>query len=152
MTQTRRKENAKKERKRILRLMKKVVKQVRAHGERYRDLLINNWSKTDLSEKEKDHLLKRLDKILEQLPGAVTQAHERIIGERTVKNADKILSLHETEIHVIVRGKSGAEVEYGNSWVMVEQADGIIIYSQVIKDQAEADCKLLQPALVHCKS
>jgi len=77
----------------------------------------------------------------------VVQAHERIIGERQVNNKDKILSLHETEIHVIVRGKSGAEVEYGNTWVLVEQQDGIIIYSKLIEDQAKADCHLLQPAL-----
>ena len=147
MTHTRRKKNAKKERKRIVRLMKDVVKKVQAHAERYRDLLMSNWSETDLSENEKDHLLNHLTKIIELLPQAVKQAHERIIGERPVKNSDKILSLHETEIHVIVRGKSGAEVEYGNSWVIVEQADGIIIYSKLIKDQAEADCKLLQPAL-----
>ena len=147
MTHTRRKENAKKERKRILRLMKEMVKKVKAHAERYRDLLIANWSETDLSEKEKDHLLRRLNKILELLPRAVKQAHERIIGGRQVNNKDKILSLHETEIHVIVRGKSGAEVEYGNTWVIVEQEDGIIIYSQLIEDQAKADCNLLQPAL-----
>jgi len=147
MTHTRRKENAKKERKRIVRLMKKVVNTVNAHAERYRDLLAANWSQTDLSEKEKDHLLKRLNKMLELLPQAVKQAHERIIGERQVNNKDKILSLHETEIHVIVRGKSGAEVEYGNTWVVVEQEDGIIIYSKLIKDQAKADCHLLQPAL-----
>jgi len=147
MTHTRRKENSKRERKRILREMKEMVKIVKAHAGRYRNLLIANWSKTDLSEKEKDHLLRRLDKVLELLPQAVKQAHERIIGERQVKNKDKILSLHETEIHIIVRGKSGAEVEYGNTWVIVEQQDGIIIYSKLIKDQAKADCHLLAPAL-----
>ena len=147
MTNTRRKKNAKKERKRILRLMKKVVKTVNAHAERYRDLLIANWSQTDLSEKEKDHLLRRLNKVLKLLPQAVQQAHERIIGGRQVNSKDKILSLHETEIHVIVRGKSGAEVEYGNTWIIVEQEDGIIIYSKLIEDQAKADCHLLQPTL-----
>jgi len=147
MTHTRRKKNAKKERKRILRLMKELVKKVNAHAERYRDLLVGNWSQTDLSEKEKDYLLKRLSKVLELLPQAVKQAHERIIGGRQVNNKDKILSLHETEIHILVRGKSGAEVEYGNTWVIVEQEDGIIIYSKLIKDQAKADCYLVQPAL-----
>ena len=67
--------------------------------------MIANRAQTDLSEKEKDHLLRRLNKVLELLPQAVVQAHERIIGERQVNNKDKILSLHETEIHVIVRGK-----------------------------------------------
>ena len=147
MTHTRRKENAKKERKRILREMKTIVKTVNAHAERYRNLLTANWSQTDLSKKEKDHLLRRLNKILKLLPEAVKQAHERIIGDRQVKNKDKILSLHETEIHIIVRGKSGAEVEYGNTWAIVEQEDGIIIYSKLIEDQAKADCHLLQPAL-----
>ena len=147
MTHTRRKENAKQERKRILRKMKSIVNTVRDHGKRYRDLLDEDWRKTDLSKKEKDHLLRRLDKVLGLLPQAVKQAHERIIGGRQVLNKDKILSLHETEIHVIVRGKSGAEVEYGNTWVIAEQESGIIIYSKLIKDQAKADCHLLEPAL-----
>jgi hypothetical protein len=146
MTHTRRNKNGEKERKRILRRMKKIVKKVNAHAEQSRDSLTDNGSETDLSEKEKDHLSRRLNKILEILPQAVKQGHKRITGNRPVKNADKILSLHETEIHVLVRGKSGAEVEYGNTWVIVEQEDGIIIYSQLIADQAEADCKLLQPA------
>jgi hypothetical protein len=149
MTHTRHKKGGKKERKRILRLMKLLVKRVRVHAERYRKLLTDNWSDTDLSEKEKDLLLGRLNKIIEQIPKAVKQAHERIIGERSVKNKDKILSLHESEIHVIVRRKSGSEVEFGNTWVIVEQADGIIIYSKLIKDQAKADSKLLEPALEH---
>lgn len=147
MTHTRRKENGKQERKRILREMKDMVRTVKAHAGRYRNLLTADWSQTDLSEKEKDHLLRRPDKVSGLLPQAVKQAHERIIGERQVKNKDKILSLHETDIHIIVRGKSGAEVEYGNSWVLVEQQDGIILYSRLIRDQAKADCHLLRPAL-----
>jgi len=145
----RRKKNARQERKRILRLIKDLVDVVKSHGIRYRDLLRDDWEQTDLSAKEAARILGRLDNVLEQLPSAVKQAHERIIGERPVKNEDKILSLHESEIHVIVRGKSGAEVEYGNSWVMMEQTDGIIVYSSFIKDQAEPDNKLLIPAIDH---
>ena len=51
MTNSRRKKDAKKERKRILRLIKDLVKKVKAHAERYRNLLIANWPETDLSEK-----------------------------------------------------------------------------------------------------
>jgi len=147
MTHARRKKNAKQERKRILRLIKKWVDVVKNHGICYRDLLRDDWDQTDLSAKDAAQILGRIDNVLGQLPKAVKQAHERIIGERQVKNKDKILSLYESEIHVIVRGKSGAEVEYGNSWVMMEQSDGIIVYSRFIKDQAESDDKLLPPAL-----
>ncbi len=48
------------------------------------------------------------------MPETIQQAHERIIGERKVLNQDKILSLYEKNIYVIVRGKANAEVEFGN--------------------------------------
>ena len=61
-----------------------------------------------------------------RLPAAIRQAHERIIGERPVASADKILSLYEDDLHVIVRGKAGAEVEFGNTLLLAENLDGII--------------------------
>ncbi|MBE7499012.1 MAG: hypothetical protein HS113_01620 [Verrucomicrobiales bacterium] len=62
--------------------------------------------------------------MLAQLPQAVKQAHERIIGERPVANAGKILSLYEGDLHVIVRGKAGAAVEFGNTLFLAEQRKG----------------------------
>ena len=56
----------------------------------------------------------------------IEQAHERIIGERQVRNADKILSAHEPDIDVIVRGKAGASVEFGNELMVVESVGGLI--------------------------
>jgi len=147
MGNSRRKKNAKKERKRLFRLMKELVKAVQKHGERYRELLNLRREDTDLSEKQAAQIIKRLDNILNQLPQAIKQANERIIGERLVKNEDKILSLHEDEIHVIVRGKAGAEVEYGNGLVLVEQKQGIIIDYDLIKDQPPADTSLVLPSL-----
>jgi len=47
----------------------------------------------------------------------VKQAHERIIGERLVPNADKILSLYDADLHVIVRGKAGA------AWSLATRCD-----------------------------
>jgi hypothetical protein len=61
---------------------------------------------------------------LSALPAAVKQAHERIIGERQVANDEKLLSLFEPDIHVIVRGKADAEVEFGNLLVLGEQTMG----------------------------
>ena len=71
--------------------------------------------------------------IIEALPAAVKQARERIIGGRQVANDEKILSLFEPHIHVIVRGKAGEEVEFGNLLVLGEQIDGMLS-SQLFAD------------------
>jgi hypothetical protein len=63
--------------------------------------------------------------VLARLPQAVSQAHERIIGERRVANGDMILNLYDPDIHVLVRGKAGAEVEFGNGLYLAEQAGGL---------------------------
>ena len=44
----------------------------------------------------------------------------RIIGGRRIKQAEKILSVYEPDIKVILRGKSGTEVEFGNQLVIGE--------------------------------
>ena len=123
MTHTRRKKNGKKERKRVLREMKRLVGVVRGHGRRYRTLLDLNWQATDWSRPQAEQVLKRIDSVMEALPAAVKQAHERIIGERQVANDEKLLSLFEPDIHVIVRGKAGEQVEFGNLLVLGERSD-----------------------------
>lgn len=126
MTQQARRSGGKKERKRVLRQMKKLVKVVRAHARRHRELLAAHWDQTTLSRGRADQILRRLDDVLELLPQAEKQAHERIIGARQVPNADKLLSLYEPEMRVIVRGKAGAEVEFGNTVLLGENRQGII--------------------------
>ena len=81
--------------------------------------------------------------MLELLPRAAKQAHERIIGGRLVDNSEKILSLYEPDIHVLVRGKAGADVEFGNTLLLGENRQGVILDYQLCKDQAPADVKLL---------
>ena len=61
------------------------------------------------------------------MPKVIEQAHERIIGERQVANQDKILSAHEPDIDVIVRGKAGASVEFGNELLLSESEGGLIV-------------------------
>lgn len=107
MTHSRRKSDSGRQRKKVLRRMKKMVKVVESHARRYRQLLDQEWEQTDWTRKQAEQVLRRLDGILEQLPRAVKQAHERIIGERKVKSSDKLLSLYERESRVIVRGKAG---------------------------------------------
>jgi len=71
---------------------------------------------------------------LDQLPAAVKQAHERIIGGRQVPSKEKILSLYDADINVIVRGKLGASTEMGNVLALGEQSDGLIVSWDLYQD------------------
>lgn len=152
MTHTRRAKDAKREKKKLLRKMKKLVKVVSAHAERHRDLLDKEWGLTDWTRKQAEQVLRRIDGILEQLPKAQKQAHERIIGERPVANSEKILSLYDDNIHVIVRGKAGAEVEFGNTLLIAEQENGLIIDWKLFQKSAPADSKMLQGSVARIES
>jgi len=147
MSAGRRREGHRKAQKKTLRSMKRLVQVVRNHAQRHRELLEGNWPQTKLKAGVVRQILLRIDNVLEQLPQALTQAHERIIGERQVNNADKILSLYEPDVHVIVRGKAGAEVEFGNTLVLAEVDDGLIVDWHLIRDQARADCRQVGPSL-----
>jgi hypothetical protein len=147
MTHTRKKPDAEKMRKQVFRRMKKLTKLIAGHAENYHALLAERWIETGWSEIETQVVLDRIKSILDQLPQAVCQAHERIIGQRRVKNSDKILSLYEPDVHVIVRGKAGAEVEFGNGLYLAEQADGLIVDWEFIQGQPPADSRLVDPSL-----
>jgi hypothetical protein len=147
MGQGRRSAGSARKRKAVLRRMKRLVKVVRGHAVRHRDLLDQRWQKTGWTRRQAEQILKRIDLVLTQVPAAVKQAHERIIGERPVKSADKILSFYEPDAHVIVRGKAGAEVEFGNTLVLGEADDGVIVDWQLIREQAPADCHQVGPSL-----
>jgi hypothetical protein len=152
MSQGRRQANSKKKRKQILRRMKRLNRIVMKHGRRYRQKLAENWGEeTDLKKGEVEQILERIDGVLAKMPAAVKQAHERIIGERQVANADKILSLYEEDIHVIVRGKADAEVEFGNTLWLGEQADGLIVDWKLLKDESPGDTKLFRSSMERIK-
>lgn len=146
MTHTRRRKDGSKHRKRVLRLLKKIAHRIDRHARKHRDLLEKGWEQTDLGEGEARQIIARIDSILTQLPAAIKQAHERIIGGRRVANKDKTLSLHEPDINVIVRGKSGSEVEFGNTFLLAEQHDGVIVDWSLLKGN-KSDSKLLKGSL-----
>ena len=152
MTHTRRRKNSNKERKRVLREMKKLVAVVRGHARRYRALLDEHWQATDWTRRQAEQVLKRIDLVMEALPAAVKQAHERIIGERPVANDGKLLSLFEPDLHVIVRGKAGEEVEFGNLLILGEQSDGLIIDWELFKEEVPADTRLVRPSVERVES
>ena len=147
MTHARNKKESKKKRKMILRIMKKLVRKVSNHGKKYMDMLSEYWKETELSENQAKRIIERIDNILKKLPDAMKQAHERIIGERQVKNKDKILSLYDENVNIIVRGKPEAKVEFGNTLVIGEISNGLIIDWRLYKDSACADVKLLPESL-----
>lgn len=77
--------------------------------------------------------------IQDQVEDAIWLTHERIIGNRRVPNNRKILSVYEEDVHVIVRGKSDAEVEFGNKLFIAEQEDGLVVDYKLMKDKPVGD-------------
>lgn len=147
MTHSRRQAQSQKARKRVLRQMKRLVRVVGRHAQRHRQLLEANWEQTHWTRRQADVVLRRLDQVLELLPRAQKQAHERIIGGRQVDNAQKVLSLYEPDIHVVVRGKANAEVEFGNTVLVAENSQGIVMDYQIWQEQAPADVQVLMESL-----
>ena len=146
MSASSRRPDAKKQRKRVLRQMKALQNKITRHAEAHRELLAQHWAETELTEKQAQAILGRIDKVLAQLPAAISQAHERIIGERQVPNAEKILSLYEADVEVLKRGKAGADVEFGNKLWLGETRAGLIVDFALLAE-AEVDTALVVPAV-----
>jgi len=147
MTQSRRKKNGKKARKAVLRDMKKLAQTIGTHAERYHAMLEQRWEETDWSRKQAGQVLARIEGIASQLPEAIAQAHQRIISEQQVDHNDKKLSLYEPEAEVIVRGKAGVEVEFGNTLFLAEQAQGLVVDWELCAKGAPGDSALFARSL-----
>jgi hypothetical protein len=143
MTFAKRRKGARQLRKAVLRKMKKLVKRVCNHAMNHLELLESNWKTAGISRCQTEHILKQITHVTGQLDTAIKNAHERIIGQRKVDNKDKILSLYEKDVHVIVRRKAGAEVEFGNTLFLAEQSDGLIVDWKLFRHQGPADSKML---------
>lgn len=134
-------------RKKTLRQMDRVVGVVRRHAARYRALLDERWAESDWTRPQAEQVLRRMDQVLDQLPQARQQARQRILQGEPVANDEKILSLYEEDIHVIVRRKAGAEVEFGNTLLIAENPQGLILEWELFRESAPADSALLPRAL-----
>jgi hypothetical protein len=143
MTHAWNKTDRQRQRKKTLRQMDRVVGTVRSHARRYRELLTERWEQTDWTRPQAEQVLRRMDQVLELLPTARKQARQRILDGQLVANAEKILSLYEAEVHVIVRQKAGAEVEFGNTLLLAENPQGLIIDWELFRESAPADSALL---------
>jgi hypothetical protein len=153
MSLSRRRANSAKRRKLVLRRMKRLTNLVMDHAQRYSLRLQADWrERTDLHEGEMKRIVARITGVVEQLPAAIRQAHERIIGGRKVQNCDKILSLYDPDLHVIVRNKADAQVEFGNTLLLAEQTDGLIVDWELHKEISPGDIALMQRSLTRIKA
>jgi IS5 family transposase len=134
---------SRRQRKQILRQMDRLVGTVRHHARRYRDLLDAHWKQTQWTRPQAEQILGRMDQVLEQLPRARQQARQRILKGQLVPNQEKILSLYEADVRVIVRKKAGAEVEFGNTLLLAENPQGLILDWELFRQSAPADAALL---------
>jgi hypothetical protein len=138
---------SKRRRKQTFRQMDCVMGTVRQHAQRYRALLEGSWQQTQWTQPQAEQVLGRMDQVLKQLPLARKQARQRVLAGELIANKEKILSLYEPEVHVIVRKKAGAPVEFGNTLLLAENLQGLIIDWELFRDSAPADAKLLLPSL-----
>ena len=134
---------SRRQRKQTLRQMDRLVGTVRNHARRYRELLDTHWEQTEWTRPQAEQVLGRMDQVLEQLPAARQQARQRILKGQLVPNEEKILSLYEADVHVIVRKKAGAEVEFGNTLFLAENPQGLILDWELFRESAPADAALL---------
>jgi hypothetical protein len=134
---------SRRQRKQTLRQMDRLVGTVRNHARRYRELLDAQWEQTDWTRPQAQQVLRRMDQVLDQLPKARQQARQRILQGQLVPNEEKILSLYEADVRVIVRKKAGAEVEFGNTLFLAENPQGAIIDWELFRESAPADSALL---------
>ena len=151
ITHARRTADAVKKRKAIFRRMKKQLRVVEKLSRGHLAKLRIRGALSPLSVAEHLMLEHKFTVILDQTDAVIHQAHERIIGGRRVANADKILSLYEPDMHVIVRGKAGAEVEFGNTLFLAEQANGLIVDWELYQEQAPADSRMMPEHLQRMK-
>ena len=143
MTHAWSKADGQRQRKKTLRQMDRLVGTVRKHAQGYRELLDKEWAQTDWTRPQAEQVLARMDQVLKQLPQARQQARQRILKGEPVANEEKILSFYESEVHVIVRKKAGAEVEFGNTLFLAENLQGLIIDWELFAESAPADSSLL---------
>lgn len=147
MTHTRRKPDSRRARKAVLRQLKPLLRTVAGHARRHRDRLAGEYAQTKYSQAQAERIIERIDRMLALVPQVIAQAHERIIGERTVPNAQKLLSAYEPDANVIVRGKAGREVEFGNTLFIAESPQGLILDWELYRQKAPAEWRQLQDSV-----
>ena len=68
----------------------------------------------------------QLEHFIPLVEHAIDQATRRVLLDETLKNDEKLLSLHQPDVYVICKGKQGKPTEFGKL-VELQQSDGKII-------------------------
>jgi IS5 family transposase len=147
MTHSRRKQDGRKARKRVLRKMKPLLRTIAEHARSHRNRLESDYARTGYSLAQAEQIIARIDRTLAQVPAVITQAHERLIGERSVPSEQKLISIYEPDVKVIVRGKAGKEVEFGNTLFLAESAQGLILDWELYGQKAPPEWRQLQESI-----
>lgn len=85
--------------------------------------------------------------MLSQVPQVIKQAHERLIVGRIVASGEKVLSVYEKDVNVVVLGKAGKEVEFGSTLMIAESAQGLIHDWKLSRKAAPAEWRQLQESV-----
>ena len=139
-------------RKTIFRKIDQLVGIVANHARRYRAILDQQWEQTQWTRPQAEQVLGRIDHVLKLLPQARKQARQRILQGQPPESKDKLLSLYEPDTRVIVRHKPGAEVEFGNTLLLAESQQGLIVDWQLFKESAPADSRLVVASLARMET
>jgi hypothetical protein len=148
---THRRKDGKKTRKTLLRKMLKLVETAAGHARTHARLLCENMEKVDRSVRQCERIVQRVNSNIELLPQLKKQARERIIGERQIPAKDKILSIHDLDICVTSKGKSGKPAEFGNHLLVGETLEGFIIDSKLHRGQPPGEPRQLPDCLKRIK-
>lgn len=149
MTHAPKRIDSKRHRKKVLRRMDRLVRSVRDHAQRYRDLLDSHWERSQWTRPQAEVVLRRIDAILALLPAARNQALQRILREQPVPNEAKVLSLYEPDVRVILRNKVSAPVEFGNTLLLGESKQGLIVDWELFEKTAPQDARLVPNRIDH---
>ena len=147
-----RKHDNKKSRKAALRELKILTKTIAKHADSHLIKFEMDWESSAYTQGQARNIMNRLEGIVEITPQIIKQAHERIIGERLVDNADKILSLYQDNVHVITRRKAEAHNEFGSQLLIAEQKNGFIVDFIFEKEKISNDSKMLPTIIENYES
>ena len=147
MAAAKRTNDAQRKSKAVLREMKILEKVIRRHSVNHYQKFSSQWTRTLYTDGRAKVILNRLGKTIDIMPKVIFQAHERIIGERQIKQSNKILSLYQDDVHMVKRRKSEAHNEFGNQLLIGEQANGFIIDFHFEQEKVSNDSKIL-PGLI----
>jgi IS5 family transposase len=99
-------------------------------------------------ERAAQRLAGQFDRFLPLVQRAIHQAQRRVLEGQAVASREKVLSLFEPHTRVVIRGKTGAAVEFGRQVMLDEVEGGIVTRFHVLADD-ESECHQALPAIQH---